>query len=326
LAPELEGMTKSKTGLMRWVIGDRQFMEVPKSTINLLQAAMDDLGEIVDIEQKFEILYSNFIELEEEIAVCTLQETYRHAASVTELFDYTLAMTRRVGNLLSSGRLYVDQVKHHISALFPKDAATKAEVDGYFSHEYDRLLGYRVMEALRNYSQHRGLPVHGMTHAASWVDDDLPTKRVEHNAALNIFMKELKSDDSIKARVMAELAELGETVDLKPLIREYVEGLANAHLKIRALLEPRRKQAEDVVLEWRERFRQHAKLDKTPVGLVAGRALEDRTAEKFFALTDNPIVYAAALRARTSVIGNLSKRAVSTRKIVKKEGRLGTRK
>jgi hypothetical protein len=302
---------------MRWVIGDRQFMAVPQATIDRLQAAMNDLGEIVDIEQKFEILYSNFIELEEEIAVCTLQETYRHAASVTQLFDYTLAMTRRVGNLLSSGRLYVDQVKHHISALFPEDAAIKAEVEGYFSHEYRSLLGYRVMEALRNYSQHRGLPVHGMTHAARWVDDDLPTKRNEHNAALNVFMTELKADGSIKAGVMAELGELGETIDLKPLIREYVEGLANVHLKIRALLEPRRKRAEAMVLEWRERFRRHAKLDKAPAGLVAGKALADRTAERLFALTDNPIVYAAALRARTSVIGNLSKRTVSTRRIVR---------
>jgi hypothetical protein len=318
-------MAKGKTGLMRWVIGDRQFMEVPRATIDLLQAAMNDLSEIVDIEQKFEILYSNFIELEQEVAVCTLRETYRHATSVTELFDYTLAVTRRVGNLLSSGRLYVDQVKQHISTLFPKDAVIKSEVEGYFSREYDSLLGYRVMEALRNYSQHRGLPVHGMSHAASRVDDELPTMRLEHNAALNIFMRELKSDGSIKAKVMAELSELGETIDLKPLIREYVEGLANVHLKIRALLDTRRKQAEGMVSEWRERFRQHAKLDKAPVGLVAGRAFKDRTAEKFFALTDNPMIYAAALRARTSAIGHLSHRAVSTRRIVKKDGSL-TRK
>lgn len=304
-----------KVGLMNWVLGDKHFLEMPKGVIDLLQASMKDLREMVDIEQKFDILYSNFIELEEEIAVCTLRDAYRDVETVTELFDYKLAISRRLGNLLSSARLYCDQVKHHISTLYPRDAAKKAEVEGYFHHEYDTLLGYRVMEALRNYSQHRGLPVHGMTHGANWVDDDKPTKRLEYNASLSIFLNELEADGSIKASVMAELAALGTTIDLKPLVREYVEGLANVHVKIRALLEPRMKQAEELVLHWREQFHQHAKLGKAPVGLVAGRYFKDGTAEEFFALTDNPIVYMAKLRARTRALQRLSMRTISTRKL-----------
>lgn len=308
-----------KIGLMRWVLGDKHFLEIPKGIIDLLQASMKDLGEVVDIEQKFDILYSNFIELEQEIALITIRDAYRNVENVTELFDDKQSITRRVGNLLSSARLYVDQVKHHISALFPKDAGAKAKVEGFFHHEYDTLLGYRVMEALRNYSQHRGLPVQGTSYAANWVDDDLPTKRIEYNAGLSISLKELEADSSIKASVMAELTVMGKTIDLKPLIREYMEGLANAHREIRKLLGPRVAQAEDLVLHWRQQFAEQAKLKDVPVGLVAGRLYKDGTAEEFFSLTDNPIVYAAKLRARTRSLERLSMRAISTRNIIKKQ-------
>lgn len=307
-----------RVGLMRWVLGDKHFFEVPQATLDQLQASMTDLREVVDIEQKFDILYSNFIELEEELATITVRDAYRHFATLVELFDARLTITRRVGNLLSSARLYVDQVKHHISALYPNDTAIKLEVEGYFHHEYDTLLGYRVMEALRNYSQHRGLPVHGMSYAANWLDDELPTKRLEYNAALVLSVKELESDGSIKSSVMGELADLGENVDLKPLIREYIEGLANVHSKIRALVGPRTQQAEALVLEWRQNFALHAKLADAPVGLVAGRQHDDGTAVEFFSLTDNPIVYAAKLRERTRALQRLSMRSVSTRKVVKK--------
>ncbi len=305
-----------KVGLMRWALGDKHFLEVPRSIIGLLQASMKDLRETVDIEQKFDIFYSNFIELEQELAAITIRDAYRNVETITDLFDDKQAITRRVGNLLSSARLYVDQIKHHISALFPKDLAKKSEVEAYFHHEYDTLLGYRVMEALRNYSQHRGLPVHGTAYSANWMDDGKPTQRLEYNASLSISMKELEADGSIKASVMEELTALEPTVDLKPLIREYVEGLANVHGKIRTLLDPRVRQAEDLVLHWRAQFTQQAKLQKVPVGLVAGRLFKDGTAEEFFSLTDNPIIYAAKLRSRTRSLQRLSMRAVSTRKAV----------
>lgn len=305
-------------GLMRWVLGDKQFLEVPQGTLDQLKASMTDLREVVDIEQKFDILYSNFIELEEEIATITVRDAYRHFATLVELFDARLTVTRRVLNLLSSARLYVDQVKHHISALHPKNTTIKSEVESYFHHEYDALLGYRVMETLRNYSQHRGLPVHGMSYAANWLDEELPTKRLEYNAALILSVKELEKDASIKSSVMTELVALGENIDLKPLIREYIEGLANVHLKVRELVAPRTRQAESLVIQWREKFAKHAELDDPPVGLVAGRQHEDRTAEEFFSLTDNPIIYAAKLRARTRALQRLSMRSVATRNIVKK--------
>jgi len=76
-------------------------------------------------------------------------------------------------------------------------------------------------------------------------------------------MKELDADGSIKASV-AELAALGKTIDSKPLVREYVEGLANVHVKIRALLEPRMKQAEELVLHWREHSASRPSLGRRP--------------------------------------------------------------
>lgn len=312
-------MTKSKIGLMKVVLGEKHFLEIPKGTIDLLQASMKDLREMVDIEQKFAILYSNFIELEEEMAVGAVRDAYQRLESITDMFDYRLLITRRVGNLLSSARLYVDQTKHHISTLFPKDAAKLKEVSDLFSHEYDTRQGYRVMEALRNYGQHRGLPVHGMTHDARWLDDDLPTQRIEYNSALNISTKELEADGTFKPAVMAELTSQGEWIDLKPMVRDYMEGLAAVHVEIRKRLDPRMKQAEELVLQYRKMFEENAGVPDACVGLAAGRLKENGLMEEFFYLTDNPINYLTKLRSRTRTMVNLSKRTASTRIIHKKK-------
>ncbi|HEY0013744.1 MAG TPA: hypothetical protein VGB79_12935 [Allosphingosinicella sp.] len=298
---------------MQWVIGEKHFLEIPQGIIDQLRESTRTLKEVVDIEQKFDILYSNFIELEQEIAQVTIRDAYRNVESVTDLFDAKETITRRVGNLLSSARLYVDQVKHHVSTLFPKDQLTKVEVSGYFSKEYDTRFGYRVMEALRNYSQHRGLPVHGMSHIASWLDGDRPTKRNEHNAALIISIDELKADGSIKSQIIEDLEAMEGTLDLKPFIREYIEGLASVHTQIRTLLQPIVARSEKMVSDTRKMFAEHAKLKSGPVGLVAGRIYKDGTAEEFFSLSDNSITYAAKLRTRTRSLQSLSKRTISTR-------------
>src|SRR5689334_16646405 len=154
-------MTDPVTGLMIWAIGQHALLELAPEEVKGLREAVEDLREMVDIEQKFDLVISNFVEHERELAERVLIHTYRGIHSEHDLHDDKLAFARRILNLLSAGRLYIDQVKHHMTKLFPDNQETQAEVVEHFSDQYKSSLGYRVMEALRNYSQHRGMPVHG---------------------------------------------------------------------------------------------------------------------------------------------------------------------
>ena len=65
---------------------------------------------------------------------------------------------RKIANLLSAARLYVDHAKQHVHRILALDPVTTFDVGATLSTQYDLRFGYRCMEALRNYVQHRGLP------------------------------------------------------------------------------------------------------------------------------------------------------------------------
>src|SRR3546814_9673570 len=79
--------------------------------------------------------------------------------SYHEFQQIRLGFSRRLSSLLQSCRSYLDHTPHHLNKLEshafadPFKKLTNTAYDGHF--------GCRFMEALRNYAQHRGLPLHG---------------------------------------------------------------------------------------------------------------------------------------------------------------------
>lgn len=72
------------------------------------------------------------------------------------------------------------------------------------SPEYDARLGYRVMEALRNYVQHRGLPLHSITVGGGWIDTEEGRRRKE-KTTLYLNVDTLAEDKDFKKDVLDEL-------------------------------------------------------------------------------------------------------------------------
>ena len=73
-------------------------------------------------------------------------------------------ITRRLSNLLSAARLYVDQIAQDLHDAFGSQHQVSNEIKVKLSTEYDARLGYRVMEAVRNMMQHRSLPIHRLSY------------------------------------------------------------------------------------------------------------------------------------------------------------------
>lgn len=168
------------------------------------------------------------------------------------------SVNRRIVNLLSACRLYIDHSSHHLSNIFNGDEEKKNEVKSYASHEYDTALGYRVMEALRNYVQHRGFPVQRCTYNSKRVEDK------EHNKVLfsltpYLDVVKLKEDGKFKKVVLEELETIGEKHDIKPLLREYVSSISSIHEKNRALL-------AEFTGQWESTFNRHIETFKLETG------------------------------------------------------------
>jgi len=221
-------------------ISEQEFVRAKLATKNLTQ--------VLSIEGKFDMVLENYVEYERELLELALQEMVRQGRPWSAIQFDIYRVNRRLANLLSATRLYTDQIKHDVSSLEDLGNSLAEKLEQYFSAEYDSRFGYRVMVELRNYAQHRSLPVHGLSYGRSWEPREDPTNLV-FRMAPSVRTSELREDGHFNAATLADLATLGEHIPLTPLVREYIEGLSAVH-------ENFRKMADKIVNEWETTLRQ----------------------------------------------------------------------
>jgi hypothetical protein len=285
-------------------------VEVPKSQYDATVEAKSSLLECLFIEEKFDLLIENYLELEKTLLECALGYLAaplldnRRADTDRALFN------RRLLNLLSSARTYADQVREqHIPGILSK--ADAVAVKAAFSKEYDDRLGYRAMDALRNHALHFDAPVHLVNY---------PSRRVERESGAVLAFtvnpclrtEDLRRNPKFKRAVLRELEARSQPVDLKPLVRQYVEGLWVVHAQVRELTSPH-------ILEWeatldlaKSTFLSGGNDVRSAFLLAASTLREDGTFETSVSLSDKFNEYRRFLEAKNGRLDSLSLRYVTS--------------
>lgn len=214
--------------------------------------ARNTLSAAMAIEEKYELLISNYIELEKEVLKATADNMIYRDRDYSDFFDVRLLFNQRLVNLLTSCRLYIDQIQQHIKTCLPNDLDASNKVKCYFSKEYDSHFEYQFMEALRNFVQHRGLAVHSTSHSSRWTsleDDGLMEFRIK----LFTHKGEVDNDKAFKKAVSKTM---DEKVELLSASRRYIESLNHCHIQIRELISKAvcnaRETIESVISEYGE--------------------------------------------------------------------------
>lgn len=220
-------------------ITDREFAEISTAKRSLVIA--------IGFEEKFYLLLENYAEFERALLDLTLRRLVFADSDWSNFQDDILTVNRRLANLLSAARSYLDQVDHELVSLFGDGSASVTAVRTARGAEYDRRLGYRAMEALRNYLQHRSFPVHNLSFGMQ--RDEVGSRTfAAHTIVPSVSVAELSRDGGLKPGVLEELVAKGPMVSLTPLVREYVEALARVHTALRTAV------AEEVA-QWEENVR-----------------------------------------------------------------------
>jgi hypothetical protein len=148
--------------LTRLAIGAQSHIEISGDEFTALKNARRGMIAVMFIEEKFDLLIENCVELERTLLDIALQLSFYRNRSWFSMIADMQTINRRLVNLLSTARLYIDQAKHDISQL--SGAERLARLKQQLSAQYDAVLGYRVMEALRNHTQHYGLPIESIRY------------------------------------------------------------------------------------------------------------------------------------------------------------------
>lgn len=218
-------------GVVRGTLTSERYAEIRKAKKTCLFA--------LELEEKFALLIDNFAEFEYELL--QLAEGYllwgfrgEHAESM----QARLCLDRRLANLLTACRLYLDQTDRGISAIFGSSSDQLAEVKRFKSDLYDNHWGYRLMEALRNHVQHSGLIVHIISYPQFRSKGNGPDYS-EFTICPETQVSTLAENSNFKKSILEELDLRGETIDLRGPVREYLSCFVELHDKLREVIQLR---------------------------------------------------------------------------------------
>ena len=239
------------------------------------------LNHSLSIEEKYEILIQNYLEFEKGLLNVAANDMIKRPIDYADFFDMKLVFNRLIVNLLTSAKLYVDQLHRHVRSCLPEDSDALSKTKALLSEQYDSHPEYRFMEALRNHVQHYGLAVHNSSSGGKWtsIDED---SFLGYSVKISSLKKYLAEDDDSKKKV---LDEIDDTVDLTLATRGYISSLSIIHGAIRTItqdsISKARHELESAIAEYQRVF------EKRVIGLRAMQFdEEDKLVEKVPILLD----------------------------------------
>lgn len=210
---------------------DPPTLPIDHQRFSLLKASKATLTEALEFEEEYEIMISNYVDLEKESLNALISYGVLKHRGHADLFDSRLALNRRLLNLLTSVRLYSDRLASHCCACLPEDTRIKERVESLRVTEYERNFDYRFMDALRNYIQHYGTAIHS-TMFGERLAPPIINGLVEFYSSFSAEKKVLASDPHFKKQV---LDEMPDKVDLISASRGYIESLSSIHINVRQM-------------------------------------------------------------------------------------------
>ena len=288
-----------------WALGHDAGIELTEPEYSAIVNAMRRIYIARDIEEKLDLLLENFLEYERDLLSLSLRSSLFHTLDDHQIDLETQLINRRVVNLLSTARMYIDQVRHSVPKFLPPRSGL--DLDALFSAEYDSYLEYRVAESLRNYSQHRALPVHQVTWSSAWEEGDSESRRLRFSLIPYFSFEELEAEGGFKASVLKELKDSGKSLfSLTVLLRRYVESLATIHAQIRSSISEQVEEDHHVVQAALKRARQE--LRENLLGLVVSKGADPIHVDEHHFVNERSWRRREFLVRKNSVLENLSRR------------------
>jgi hypothetical protein len=207
---------------------DGPLLEMAPEEFEHLKRARRGFMVLREIEEKLDLVLENFAEYEQELLSLTLRRTLFWDLSWSSFVNDINLINRRLANLLTTGRLYLDQVKGDIHSIYNRDGPVSQGLNKRLAEVYDAKFGYRVMEALRNHMQHRGLPITGVNYPTKR-EGSSGARRLRWRIAPYLDVDVLRGNEGFKKSILKELEIRGPKVVIIPLVREYVEGIGCVH-------------------------------------------------------------------------------------------------
>lgn len=272
---------------MKYILTQLKFQESTEVEISFeefqeLKRAKEILSECLTVEERFEFIVSNFLDLEKEVLSLCVDYMVRHESDYEHLFEIRQKCNRRLINLLTTTKLYIDQAEKRLYKLFENidQERIKEQIGELFNNEFDSFVEYQFMEGIRNHVQHAGLPVH-LTNSGASRSETAESFQFEFYLRLYANKAEFEKDSKFKKQT---LEKMPDKIDIMYSTRVYVDSFFTIHNKIRALLSDLSQGARNVIQTAINNFQE--KSGSPAKFLVAATMKNDELISKIHLLLD----------------------------------------
>jgi hypothetical protein len=288
------------------------FIEIDAIEYDQIKEARKNLLEVLFLEEKLDLVTENFYEYESELLSIASRMMIFHNEDHFSMSRERNVINRRIVNLMSACRMYLDQSIHHIANVYGKDSYKIEVIKTERSLHYDQNLSYRVMEALRNYIQHRGAPLYSIQFSYQRIDQG-DNFQLLHTVLPLVSISALSDDGKFKRSIVEELKSIKkeDTFDIRPLIRDYVEIIGLIHEKTREVIGPDLTSWEDMLNNTIHKFQKEFSLDIPLTSLDIIAKDENNHWQERKAILRNFIERRRVLEKKNRSFNNLHKTYVS---------------
>ncbi len=227
------------------IIGNAPQLPISEQEFEALAEARTVLNAVFELEESYDLLIGNYIEVEKELLTAAASNAVQQLTEYSDFFELRSTVNRRVVNLLTATRLYLDQTPQRLANCAVDPARARKEFEQRTNQNYDKSFNYRFLEALRNHVQHCGLAVHSIKSTNEWIRD---SGKEEMEISVQPFSEKLycSADGKFKKLV---LAEMPEKVSLMLAIREYLQHIGDLHMLVRSHVNDRAQKSRQLISE-----------------------------------------------------------------------------
>ncbi len=277
-----------------------------------IKQARDNLFEALFLEENLDIVIENYYEYEVELLAMATRMMLGNNMDFFSTNRDRILICRRISNLMSACRMYQDQIMHHISNIYGNTSDIFNQIDNEERNYHNNNFEYQVMEELRNYAQHRDLPLQNVMYSLQTVEQEGTSKFLYTVIPfINILM--LKEDKKIKRKVIDKLLLITGKygVDIRPIMRDYIECIGYIHEKVRELITPNILEWEKLIYNTINRFPNEIFMNDTSGNISLIIEKDDGSIFERIDIFDEFIVKRRELEMKNRFLENLKKCYVS---------------
>lgn len=284
-------------------LGKHDHVEITKEQYEEIRRTRQFISFGLALEEKLDLLAENYADFERELINMSVQHSVFYGSIESLLIESRHRVNRRLINLLTSVRLYHDQIAHALNGVYGKNNKTTTQFRELSSNEYDNHLSYRALEALRNHVQHASLPITAITFNESAVERSsngappgAPTK-IRFTVTPYISIDDLSGNKEFKKSIHEELKTIvnkKNEIDIVPLVRQYISCIGRIHNNLRDICKADLDDAENKLIKYR------AMAITISEGLAAIQYTKDNIYTDYIPLTDRTLIRWKHLKSRNS--------------------------